>query len=135
MLYKVCNYCGKRYETGTRHECVARTVHHTSWLKERWRREHVGDSFYKAKAWKKTREAVVSRACGLDEYQLKVNNKVEPGEIVHHIIELDENRGLGYELDNLILVSRHTHALIHAQYDKGPEEKANMRRILEMCVK
>lgn len=42
---------------------------------------------------------------------------------VHHIVEREENPDLIFRLDNLITVSRDSHAEIHSLYNKGGKYK------------
>ena len=87
-------------------------------------------SFYKSKAWKRIRKAVLAR----DGYQCQIAKrygKNVPAEVVHHIMPLDEYPQYRLESWNLISVSAKTHNELHdrntnALTDKG---RALMERI------
>lgn len=80
--------------------------------------------------WKKIVQTVKARANGLDEYQMKVNGRIEVGTVVHHIYTLDERPDLKFSLSNLILVSARTHNQIHAEYERDSESKIQLQKIL-----
>lgn len=78
-------------------------------------------AFYKSYAWQKCRNAYFKKAKGLCEVCLS-KGLIKQGEIVHHIIEMDENTihnpKLAFGFDNLQLVCRDCHAQIHDQHRK-----------------
>lgn len=78
-------------------------------------REFAGN-FYKTKAWKNTRDLYYRKAGGLCEICWK-NGMVVPGEIVHHKVHLDEHNindsNITLNMDNLELVCRNCHAMLH----------------------
>lgn len=78
--------------------------------------------FYKSQAWKTTREAYAKQAHWLCEDCL-AKGIYRPGEIVHHIVELDpvtiENPEIALSFDNLRLVCRECHANEHRAMYEG----------------
>lgn len=81
-------------------------------------REFAGN-FYKTKQWKKLRDLKWQQAGGLCEICSR-NGLIVPGEIVHHIIHLDESNindpGITLDINNLQLVCRNCHAKIHGAH-------------------
>lgn len=70
------------------------------------------NSFYKSKAWKRKRKAVLAR----DGYQCQIAKrygKRVPAEVVHHIMPLDEYPQYRLESWNLISISAKTHNELH----------------------
>ena len=88
------------------------------------------DDFYWSYSWKKTREAVRLRDDDIDVWEyLKTGNEI-PGNIVHHIVPRDDDKSLELEMTNLITVSDRSHKEIEAIYNRCPEEKLKIQRIL-----
>jgi hypothetical protein len=85
---------------------------------------------YHSRYWAAVAKAVRQRAAGLDEYAFAVDRKITMGYVVHHIVPLAEAPERAYDLGNLIYVSTRTHAMIHQEYDKSPEDKRAMQMTL-----
>lgn len=134
MFYKVCKYCGKQYEVGTQCSCGRKQEHEERYKKSKFRRERKAKIEYSNRTWKRVRDYIYQRAGGLDEYMLSLGIIV-PGEIVHHIVEVEEDKSKVYEVDNLILVSRRTHAMIHKEYNANEMRKNAMVSRLFSIVK
>lgn len=81
---------------------------------------------YHTQRWQKTRDAVMSKFSGIDQWALNKRGRVEPAETVHHIVPTVDDEELFYSQDNLIPVSRASHDEIHALYktDKGATQEA-----------
>lgn len=124
MLVKICGKCGVRY-LGDR--CKCRGERHKSY--DRNKRNKNTAKIYRSSAWQKVREQVKASCNGLDLYALK-HKRIVIGTLVHHIIPADEAPELALERSNLILVSAATHAIIHAEYEKGLKEKKMMQNKL-----
>lgn len=75
-------------------------------------------SFYKSKAWLKTRQAYIQSVDGLCERCL-TRGIVKPGVIVHHKVHLNpqniHNPDIALGFDNLELVCRDCHAKEHPE--------------------
>lgn len=77
---------------------------------------YINQNFYKSKEWKKVRDKVIIRDNGND---LGVDGHPIGGPIiVHHIVpvsieDLEENRSIVYDTNNLICCSRQTHNALH----------------------
>lgn len=74
--------------------------------------------FYSSKAWQDCRNAYAKKAHYLCENCLR-KGIYKPGEIVHHLIELDpvniERPEIALNFDNLELLCRDCHAEVHEQ--------------------
>jgi len=86
--------------------------------------------FYSSYAWYTCRNAYMKKARGLCENCLR-RGIYRPGEIVHHIIELDptniNNPEIALNFDNLELLCRQCHADVHEQ-SGGRWSEVNKRR-------
>lgn len=127
-LMKQCARCGKLIPQGT--SCTCGDVRHREYTK--YRRDENAHAFYSSAWWKRVRDAVKSRACGCDELIRHENKRIEPGEIVHHIVPLEEDRSLAMVPGNLIMVTRSTHRQIHEAYEHG--DKAEMQQRLYKAI-
>lgn len=126
MLTKLCPRCGKRYPaTGA---CSCRGNRHKDY--DKYHRSKLGRLVYHSRDWAAVAKAVRQRAAGLDEYAFAVDHKVTMGYVAHHIVPLAEAPERAYDLGNLIYVSTRTHAMIHQEYDKSPEDKRAMQMTL-----
>lgn len=78
-------------------------------------------AFYKSYPWQKCRNEYFKKARGLCERCLS-KGLIKQGEIVHHIIEMDENTiqnpELAFGFNNLQLVCRKCHDEIHENRKK-----------------
>jgi len=125
MLMRLCK-CGRRVKQGEICSCQKRRHK----LYDSTTRDVEKKKFYSSTEWRKVTEAVKARANELDEYELAINGVISIGTTVHHIYTVDERPDLKTSLTNLILVSSKTHNKIHAEYDKGAEEKSKLQKKL-----
>lgn len=83
------------------------------------------NSFYKTKAWRTCREAILVR----DHYLCQVCLKkgfLTPATIVHHIEHLSDNPDRAYDEDNLESVCAPCHNRLHPE--KGERKKVEPKR-------
>lgn len=120
MLTRICQRCGKKVVQGQRCDCYVRPG----------RRDEKDHAFYSSAMWKKVAKAARQRAQYLDEYELAYRGRLTAGTIVHHIFTVKERPDMMLSLDNLIVVSRKTHDMIHDAYSKGEQEARLMREKL-----
>lgn len=128
MLKKICRRCGTRLNPGERCKCLGTKINTKQRMEkyDKTKRNPTAMEFYKSTKWHKTRAKVIAIAGGLDEWALS-RGIVQPGSIVHHIIPRAEDPERALDVDNLILLSPQSHAIIHIWYDKSPEEKARIQ--------
>lgn len=136
MLCKICRFCGAKVPVDQ--ECTCKAAQKNK--KDRWtefkNRKYARNkdhTFYNSIQWSRTRDYIKQKACGLDEYVLATTGTAEAGEMVHHIIPLDERPDLRLEPTNLILVSRETHEWIHRVY--RTKQKQNLIHLLQSIAR
>ena len=89
---------------------------------------------YGSATWKKCRRNVLIRYHEMDIWMLGIGIVERcPETHVHHIYERDERPDLIYDIDNLITVSRDSHAEIHEWYAK--DKRAAIARIKKGILK
>ncbi|MBS5794935.1 MAG: HNH endonuclease [Clostridiales bacterium] len=71
----------------------------------------------------------------LDIYSYYVLGRVEKGEVVHHIVALDEDFSKRLSLSNLIYLTEKNHRNIHNLMKKGPKEKEDVQQLLFHLIK
>lgn len=122
MLMKICGRCGQRLRQNETCNCRHR-------LYDKTQRDQARADFYHSAVWTKITKLMKQRANGLDEYEL-AEGRLCKGSITHHIYTIEERPDLKLSFDNLIYVSSATHNKIHAEYDKGPEQRQAMQKKL-----
>ena len=94
------------------------------------------NEFYSSLSWRKLRAAVKARANGCDEWELARTGRIVPGNLVHHILPVNERPDLRLSLHNLIYVTQENHDRIHTIYRRGKHEKEMlMRELLTIVTK
>lgn len=71
-----------------------------------------GNDFYDAPKWRRTAARVMSHYNFVDQVQ-KRYGKLEPAEVVHHALPLEDFPEYAFTPHNLIPVSRRTHRGLH----------------------
>lgn len=77
---------------------------------------------------------IKERDHGLDQYELAINKKIVKGEMVHHIVPLEDGPERQLDSGNLIYVSRKSHRRIHDMYQKGEKEKETLQKALFSAI-
>lgn len=111
MIYTQCPRCRKRIAVGTQCSCYERTRR----AKGKGNRLDQ-DSFYRSQEWRAVRSEAIAKTYGLDIYSLYIENKIEYGFTVHHIVPLEEDYRKRAEQSNLIYLSESHHRQIHEMY-------------------
>ena len=120
MLKKLCSKCGGIIvqEGGSLcRRCSA--IHQRNY--DRYKREN--KQFYKTKEWRVLTEMCKARHNEMDAFEYFVNQRITKGSVSHHIIPIEDDESLAYDLDNLIYLSDRTHKRIHALYNKNENSK------------
>ena len=117
MLKKLCK-CGTSIDANLKQcdECKAKyNLNYDKYYRS-------NASIYKSNRWKKLTKMCKAKYHGIDVYALMKYNKLIAGRLSHHIVEVDEDAGMIYDLDNLIYVSDRSHQEIHQRYNNNKEE-------------
>ena len=101
MIYKRCSRCGKRIEAGQTCECVKQR--HKEYNK--YSRNKISSEFYDSVNWKRIREDIKNKYDGIDVYAYVVFGQIEQATLVHHIVEIEDDKSQALVERNLIPVS------------------------------
>lgn len=136
MLLKLCR-CGKLIEQSEKYcEACSKIVtdRHKEYNKYRRNKKH--NKFYYSSEWLKVRTQALQRFNYIDIYQYYINNKVVKAEMVHHIIELEDDWNKRLDIDNLIPLSNSTHnTVIRSLYNKDNLTKKKTQELLYNLIK
>ena len=105
MKYKVCNYCGKKYQDGGTCEC--RTKNSNEYSKEYYENNKERKQMLNSKRWKELRERTIKRDGGMCNRCWVELGIIEKSNLqVHHIKPRAEYPELMFDPDNLITVCK-----------------------------
>lgn len=136
MMLKFCDYCKTTYPYNG--ECPNK-------CKKKRKKENdsyynlnqrANTSFYDSKEWRLTRVTALNRYHGLCIWTSIKHKRAERATMVHHIVEVRDDKSLALDMDNLIPMSESAHREIHALYrvdKKGTQEE--LRKIKEIHEK
>jgi 5-methylcytosine-specific restriction endonuclease McrA len=134
MIMRICGKvgCNELVKKEDKY-CEAHMKQKKVFIKEshKWYKKNRDDDweqkFYNSKHWERARDNALDR----DKYLCKMcyrEKKITKADMVHHIIELKENRELGLDEENLISLCDACHKKVHAKY-RG-QGKSLMQQIL-----
>ncbi len=75
--------------------------------------------FYRHDPWLTVRKRVLERDNYIDQFELVENDRIIPGNTVHHIIPLRERWDLRADIRNLEVISRSNHNREHPERNGG----------------
>lgn len=130
MIYKRCTRCGKRLEYNTICSCKAKYKTNSDDYKNNKEKK-----FYKSKAWQDTTNIIKNKFNYIDIYSYYILGQVEQGEVVHHIIAIDEDFNKRLSLSNLIYLTEKNHRTIHNLMKKSPKDKEDVQQLLLSLIK
>lgn len=131
MLSKVCSRCGKRIPLASECSCMKRLKSKVN--NHRKYNEDV-KKFYSTKEWNDARDLCIARCHGIDLYSFFVLNRIEYGEVVHHIVPIVDDYSKRLNADNLIFLTERNHKLIHSLYENSYDKTVNLlKRLLKMA--
>ena len=78
-----------------------------------YRRDKESAAVYRSKEWSILTVQCKERCNGIDLYILMTEGRIVPGQLCHHIYELDEAPDRRFDINNLMYVSVKSHAAIH----------------------
>lgn len=94
------------------------------------RRNKKAAAFYVSSEWRGVRASILRKYDGIDPYALYVQRRVVPADMVHHIVELDEDWSKRLEVTNLIPLSNANHGVISALYKRDEATKKETQKLL-----
>lgn len=137
MLWHTCR-CGAVIPQGTKlcTRCTAAGTGQGSRHMEynRTRRNQRAAGFYVCSEWRRTREAVLRLYDGLDIYACYLQHRIVAADMVHHVIELEEDWTRRLDMENLLPLSRESHGIISALYRKDRAAKEAAQRMLQELI-
>ncbi len=89
----------------------------------RLRRDRKAAAFYVSAEWRKARAAAMRLYDGMDIYAYYVQNRIVAADMVHHIVEIEEDWTKRLDIGNLFPLSNGNHGIISALYKKDEATK------------
>lgn len=122
MIYKICEKCKSTYEYGKAcpNGCEIKKKKADNKFYDKYKRKN--KEIYHSKQWMMTRQTVLAMQDYICLYTFFKYGKIIKATLVHHIIELNDDKSLAYDLENLIAVCNDAHNEIHNRYKKEKKE-------------
>jgi 5-methylcytosine-specific restriction protein A len=128
-MLKLCG-CGKRISMDlSRCDSCKDKYKERHKMYDHSRRDKVSATFYHDKLWTLKQAEIKRRDYGLC-LLCKSKKRFKPMKLVHHIVELKEDRSLGLEDSNLISLCSVCHGYVHKQYETNKKEMQLLLRDL-----
>lgn len=80
--------------------------------------------------WRKARAVALSLYDGLDIYAYYIQHRVVTADMVHHVVEIEDDWTRRLDLSNMLPLSNGNHGVISALYKKDEATKAATQRQL-----
>ena len=118
MLMRICR-CGKKipYEQKLCDECRKQQGNTKHSQYNKYIRDKESQSIYNSMAWKKVREAVISRDNDICRLCFD-NGRITKKDLIHHIEPVKDNIQQVYNINNLICLCNKCHTKVHKQYEQ-----------------
>ena len=128
----MCSRCNSKYQYGEScpKGCFKKAKKEAQAVYDKYQRKN--KAFYSSAEWLKIRKVCIARD-GMCLWTYYKHNLIANGEVVHHIIEVDEDKEKSLSVDNLIYLSTQAHSHIHKLY-KG-DKRAIQKELSEMVKK
>lgn len=139
MIYVICPRCRTKHLKGTEcpNQCSRKNKKEANRVYDKYQRKNA--EFYHSREWLALRDVCNNKYDNICLYSFFKYHEIVKSKVVHHIIELEDDRTQALSIDNLIPVSQIAHAEIHARYRKNKEEVQKelyeMKRQWEMIYK
>lgn len=108
MAMKTCRYCGI---VPIAHECPV-----VAKQRSNYRNSKEDAKIYNTNEWKELREDIISEYKSICLWSLYVDGIIKHIECCHHIVEVNIDKDLAYEKDNVIGLNKDTHDYVHKLY-------------------
>lgn len=95
-----------------------------------YRRDKKKAAFYVSRNWREVRDAALQMYDYIDLYAYYVQHKIMMADMVHHIIEIDEDWSRRLDIANLFPLSNTNHGIISALYAKDSATKKATQQLL-----
>lgn len=95
-----------------------------------YRRDQRKAGFYISREWRLTRDAALRMYDHLDIYALIVQRRIVTADMVHHIVEIEEDWDRRLDMSNLLPLSNGNHGIISALYAKDERTKRETQQLL-----
>lgn len=121
MILKFCPRCRKLHPVGEKcpNGCYSKYYQRENRKEENRlydKTKRKNKEIYHSKHWEVLRKECMGKFDNICVYTLFKYSKSIPATLVHHIVELNEDKSKAYDLDNLIPVSDLAHREIHSRY-------------------
>lgn len=137
MLWHICR-CGAVIPQNTRLcgacEAGQRSGQSRHMEYNRFRRDGKKAAFYVSSEWRAARAAALRLYDGIDIYAYYVQHRVMAADMVHHVVEIEEDWGRRLDIANLLPLDSSSHGIISAQYRKGGAAKSAMQEQLRGII-
>ena len=80
--------------------------------------------------WRTTRDIILKVYDYIDIYSYYMQQEIVTADMVHHIIELDEDWSRRIDMTNLLPLSNQNHGIISALYEKDEATKRQTQQLL-----
>lgn len=125
-----CASCGKIIPYRSICPCRAEAKKEHDKRYDRYVRNKEDAIIYKNRQWQVVRAIAMARDNGLCLVCLS-DKRIRPADMVHHIVEVAEDKRTAYDVDNLISLCNACHANVHAAYtDSRESERRRLRSLL-----
>lgn len=135
MIYNICPMCGKQYDKslGTcPNGCSDKRKKYSSATYDKHQRKNY--NIYHDKRWLKLTQMCKMLASGIDVYAYNKYGRMVAGSLSHHIIEVNEDIKLAFDINNLIWLSAESHAEIHKIYNDSLCSKLETQAYLKSII-
>lgn len=124
-IYKRCTRCNKRILVGVSCSCRQKR------FQEDKKYQAIHETlFYSSKEWSILRKQIIETFYGIDIYSYYMEDRIESGYTVHHIIPIQEDWSRRLDKNNLIYLTESNHRLIHNRMKE--EKEATVKLLLDL---
>lgn len=101
----------------------------------RYRRNKKTAAFYISGEWRSLRAYALALYDGLDLYAYYVQKKIMTADMVHHIVEIEDDWSQRLKVSNLFPLSNQNHGIISALYKKDEATKKRTQQQLYTIIR
>lgn len=101
----------------------------------KYRRNRKTYDFYLSADWRRKRAYILAKYDGLDLYAYYVQHRIMTADMVHHIVEIEDDWTLRLNDENLFPLSNTNHGIISALYRRDDATKRATQQKLKEILK